>query len=313
MVVSAVEAIISTASTGWRPAAVSCESVAASVRRRSRRPRRPPRRASGGVIDHRLERVRRRDRRLGAPAGDREQPLLDERLLLDRQLDAEVPARHHRPVGGVHDLLGVRRRLGFSAFAVSGISAPRSARRLRTGSRFAPPDGGEREEVSPCRGPRRSTRCPRRSPRAATPSRRRLSPWREAALPPTSTVVITSPSRISLTRGAPRPPPGSRRTRHPQARRTPATPTAGAPAFPRPRPGRAPARISPKLGHAGARGAVRSLGPGGRRGSPPRGRPAQRRSDRDPRLTVLLGGPSGEIRRATSIPAAIICSRTSGL
>ncbi len=47
----------------------------------------------------------------GAPAGDREQPLLHERHLLDRQLDAEVAARDHDAVGRVDDLLAVGRRL----------------------------------------------------------------------------------------------------------------------------------------------------------------------------------------------------------
>ena len=64
-----------------------------------------------GGVNHRLEHLSGRDRRLGAPPGHGEQALLHERDLLDRQLDAEVAARDHDPVGRVDDLLGVRRGL----------------------------------------------------------------------------------------------------------------------------------------------------------------------------------------------------------
>ena len=40
-----------------------------------------------------------------------QQLLLDQRHLLDPQLDAEVAARHHDALGGAHDLIGVRGRL----------------------------------------------------------------------------------------------------------------------------------------------------------------------------------------------------------
>ena len=67
---------------------------------------RRPRRA-----DHRVEHLGRRDRRPRVLAAEPQQPLLDHRHLLDRQLDPEVSARDHDAVGDADDVLGARDRL----------------------------------------------------------------------------------------------------------------------------------------------------------------------------------------------------------
>ena len=88
------------------PTAVSCESMTASVPSRialatsATSARVGPRRG-----DHRVEHLRRGDRRARELAGLREQVLLDERHELDRQLDAEVAARDHDAVRGADDLV----------------------------------------------------------------------------------------------------------------------------------------------------------------------------------------------------------------
>ena len=46
------------------------------------------------------------------PAGESQQSLLDERNVLDRQLDPEVATRDHHAVGGGDHLLGGEHRLG---------------------------------------------------------------------------------------------------------------------------------------------------------------------------------------------------------
>ena len=68
------------------------------------------RRARGG--DHRVEHLRRGDRRARERAGQREQALLDHRHLLDRHLDAEVAAGDHHAVGRADDLLRALDGLG---------------------------------------------------------------------------------------------------------------------------------------------------------------------------------------------------------
>ena len=70
--------------------------------------------------DHRVEHLRGGDRRPRELAGDPQQPLLDDRHLLDRQLDPEVAARDHHAVGGADDLLGASTACGFSILAISG-------------------------------------------------------------------------------------------------------------------------------------------------------------------------------------------------
>lgn len=70
--------------------------------------RRPtPLPGGAGVRDHRLEHLGGGDHRLAMPVGALDQSLLHERYLLERQLDAEVTARHHQGVGHLDDLIEV--------------------------------------------------------------------------------------------------------------------------------------------------------------------------------------------------------------
>ena len=64
-------------------------------------------RVGPAVLDHRLEHLGGDDDRLGAAAGDLAGPLLHERHLLERHLDAEVAAGHHDAVEGADDLVEV--------------------------------------------------------------------------------------------------------------------------------------------------------------------------------------------------------------
>ena len=64
-----------------------------------------------GVADHRLEHLGRDDHRLGVAAGLLDDPLLQERHVLERALHAEVAARDHEAVEGLDDLVEVVDRL----------------------------------------------------------------------------------------------------------------------------------------------------------------------------------------------------------
>ena len=123
-------------------------------RRGSRWRRRRPRRASGAtrrtiessicvaVIDGPRER-----------AGQREQPLLDDRHLLDRQLDAEVAARDHDAVGRARGSPRARSTAcGFSIFAISGM---RVCSRTRVDV-LGPAHEAQRDDVDADRAPRRA-------------------------------------------------------------------------------------------------------------------------------------------------------------
>ena len=70
-------------------------------------------RAGGpGVLHHRLEHLGGHDHRLAGLAAHLHRALLDDRDLLERQLDAEVAAGHHHPVEGLHDAREVLHGLG---------------------------------------------------------------------------------------------------------------------------------------------------------------------------------------------------------
>ena len=91
---------------------------------------------------------------------------------------------------------------GFSILAISGTSASRCARCSRTGSRSSRRRTNERAKKS---SPISSPASISEMSSALTAGREtvtfgRLSPWREATLPPTSTFVTTSWSEISSTR-----------------------------------------------------------------------------------------------------------------
>ena len=91
---------------------------------------------------------------------------------------------------------------GFSIFAISGTSTPRVFRCSRTGSRSSRRRTNESAKKStPMSRP--TSISPMSSSLTAgseTVTFGRLSPCREATLPPTSTLVTTSPSRTSATR-----------------------------------------------------------------------------------------------------------------
>ena len=64
-------------------------------------------RVGTGGGDHRVEHLGGGDRGAGQAPGDTQQLLLDDRDVLDRQLDTQVAAGHHDRVSGADDLLGV--------------------------------------------------------------------------------------------------------------------------------------------------------------------------------------------------------------
>ena len=64
------------------------------------------------ALDHRPQHLSRRDDRLCRPVRERDEPLLQHRDALDRDLDPEVAARDHDAVRGVDDLLEMLGRGG---------------------------------------------------------------------------------------------------------------------------------------------------------------------------------------------------------
>ena len=91
---------------------------------------------------------------------------------------------------------------GFSILAISGTSAPRSARCSRTGSRSSRRRTNEsaKKSSSISRPASISAMSSALTAGSETVTLGRLRPWREATLPPTSTLVTTSPSMTSSTR-----------------------------------------------------------------------------------------------------------------
>src|ERR1051325_7108568 len=99
--------IASTASRGYWPAAVSAESITASV----------PSMiafatslASARVGDHRFEHRGGGNHGTPQPIAELDDALLRERHFLEWQLDAEIAASHHHGVTGHHDRLDVLER-----------------------------------------------------------------------------------------------------------------------------------------------------------------------------------------------------------
>ena len=109
---SAMRFIVSTASTGYSPAAEfgrkhdrvgALEDGGRDVRHlRARRHRRG---------DHALQHLRRHHRRLAEPARGARNPLLHAGHRLERHLHAEIAARDHDGVGELHDLVELLQRL----------------------------------------------------------------------------------------------------------------------------------------------------------------------------------------------------------
>ena len=63
------------------------------------------------VLDHRLQNLRRHDRRLRSPTADLDRALLHDRDLLQRHLNTQVAAGHHHSVEGVDDRPQIGNRL----------------------------------------------------------------------------------------------------------------------------------------------------------------------------------------------------------
>ena len=100
-------------STGYWPTAVSPESMTAEVPSRiALATSLASARVGSGLRDHRLEHLRRRDRRLPVLERAEDDPLLDERHGRGADLDAEVAARDHDRVGGADDRVQLVERLG---------------------------------------------------------------------------------------------------------------------------------------------------------------------------------------------------------
>jgi hypothetical protein len=62
------------------------------------------------ILDHRFEHLRGRDHRPTHPIGERDDLLLCDRHFFEGELDAQIAARHHHRVGGLHDLFDVLER-----------------------------------------------------------------------------------------------------------------------------------------------------------------------------------------------------------
>ena len=65
-----------------------------------------------GALQHRLEHLRRRDHGLARSTAEPDDPLLHERHVGGADLDAEIAARDHQPVGGRDDRIELLDRLG---------------------------------------------------------------------------------------------------------------------------------------------------------------------------------------------------------
>src|SRR5581483_11115272 len=99
----AIRSMYVTASSGYSPTAVSPESMTAEVPSRIAFATSLLRACRLGVVDHRLEHLRRGDHRLAALERLRDHALLDERDERRTDLDPEVAARdHHRVALGQH-------------------------------------------------------------------------------------------------------------------------------------------------------------------------------------------------------------------
>ena len=106
-------AIDSTVSTGYLPAAVSAESITASVPSSTAlATSETSARVGTGLVDHRLHHLRRGDGELVVLARHPDHAFLQRRHRGVADLDREVAARHHDAVGGVDDVLQRGDRLG---------------------------------------------------------------------------------------------------------------------------------------------------------------------------------------------------------
>ena len=109
---SMIRPIVPTASTGYFPTLVSADSISASAPSSTAlAASEASARVGRGLVDHRLQHLRGDDHRLGLSPGERDRPLLHQRHVLERQLDAEVTAGDHQPVEGADDLFEVVDRL----------------------------------------------------------------------------------------------------------------------------------------------------------------------------------------------------------
>ena len=236
-------------------------------------PGRPP------GVDHRGEHLGRGDRRLRALAGFADHPLLDDRHLRQRQLDAEVAAGDHDPaarraddlgdvVGGLA-LLDLRDHAGCSSRARAGGRRPGRGRRPWRRRRRRAGRARARPRTRPSRGRRRSRRgrsrrgcsspCGRRGCRRPRPrSRRRRRRSRRPA------------AGSRRRRG--------RRVRPRAARSSPASRPGSFPRRPRSRAGSA-SRACRSRARRRRRASRRSAASAraGRRAPRPRDRPARRR------------------------------------
>ena len=107
-----IRAIVSTVSIGYSPTLVSPDSITASAPSSTAlATSEASARVGAGVGDHRLQHLGRHDDRLGVAPGLVDDPLLQERHVLERALDAEVAAGDHDAVEGLDDLVEVVDRL----------------------------------------------------------------------------------------------------------------------------------------------------------------------------------------------------------
>ena len=99
-----MRAIMATASTGYLPTADSPESITASVPSYTAlATSETSARVGRGILDHRLQHLRRRDHRLEILRCAADDVLLNRRHLLRRNFDAQIAARHHDSVGSLQN------------------------------------------------------------------------------------------------------------------------------------------------------------------------------------------------------------------
>ena len=257
--------------------------------------------------------------RAGQRAGERDDLLLDDRHLLDRQLDAEVAARDHHAVGGADDLLRRARPPAASrswrpAAAACACAAPStsSARRTNDSATMSTPIRspvrsvlevllGHRRAAPPsrpgCSGPgarrpRRRSRPPRRSRRR--PAARAVDAQAHGAVGEVHDLVAARPSSASPAQVM-----YSRERVALAAVGPPQTNVIASPGL----SSTTPSRSLP----------MRSFGPG-RSCRIATWRPARPAASRTRRAVSACSSalPWEKFRRATSIPASTMRARTSG-
>ncbi len=100
-----------------------------------------------GRVDHALQHLGGDDHRLAEIAGETDDAFLDERHLLGRKLDAEIPPRHHHRIRKAENRLQIFECLRF--FELGEDRRPSRDELARLPDVFGPLDEGEPHEIDP--------------------------------------------------------------------------------------------------------------------------------------------------------------------